>query len=98
MRCMDARVNVRWLSCMLLFAFAAHPQGAGVPAPVHLTAEQDHQRILELLHITSLRRGPDGDPKSPNAANFDESKVAPHLNLPNPLVLDNGKPVTSAEV
>ena len=47
-------------------------------APVNLTSEQDHQRILDLLHITSLRRGPDGDPKSPNAANFDESKVTPY--------------------
>jgi hypothetical protein len=59
---------------------------------VHLTSEQDHQRIMELLHITSLRRGPDGDPKSPHAANFDESKVAPY-SLPDPLRLKNGKPV-----
>ena len=47
------------------------------PPPVHLTADQDHQRTLDLLRITSLRRGPDGDPKSSNAANFDESKVRP---------------------
>jgi hypothetical protein len=53
-----------------------------LPPVVHLTAEQDHQRILDLLHITSLRRGPDGDPKSPNAANFDESKVSPYPPLP----------------
>ena len=53
---------------------------------------------MELLHITSLRRGPDGDPKSPNAANFDESKVSPNLNLPDPLVLKNGKKVTTEEV
>ncbi len=42
--------------------------------PVHLTSEQDHQRLMELLHITELRRGPDGDPKSPNAANVDETR------------------------
>ena len=64
-------------------------------APVHLTSEQDHQRIMDLLHITSLRRGPDGDPKSPNAANVDESKVAPY-SLPDPLRLKNGKKVESA--
>ncbi len=68
----------------------------GAPvAPVHLTSEQDHQRIMDLLHITSLRRGPDGDPKSPNAANVDESKVAPY-SLPDPLRLKNGKKVESA--
>jgi hypothetical protein len=42
---------------------------------------------LDLLHIRSLRRGPDGDPKSPNAANFDESKVSPDLNLHYPKVI-----------
>jgi peptidoglycan/xylan/chitin deacetylase (PgdA/CDA1 family) len=65
--------------------------------PPKLTAEQDHQRILDLLHITSLRRGPDGDPKSPNAANTDESKVPPYT-LPDPLVLNNGKKVTTPEM
>jgi hypothetical protein len=65
---------------------------------VYLTSEQDHQRMLDLLQITSLRRGPDGDPKSPKAANFDESKVAPGLKLPDPLVLKNGERVTTPEV
>jgi hypothetical protein len=68
-----------------------------LPAPVQLTAEQDHQRLLDLLHITVLRRGPDGDPKSPNAANVDESKVPPY-SLPDPLVLKNGKKVTTAKM
>ena len=52
---------------------------------------------MDLLHITSLRRGPDGDPKSPNAANFDESKVTPYA-LPDPLVSNNGKKVKTAKV
>jgi len=52
---------------------------------------------MGLLHITSLRRGPDGNPKSPNAANFDESKVTPY-SLPHPLVLNNGKKVTTAKI
>jgi hypothetical protein len=69
----------------------------GPAAPVHLTAEQDHQRIMDLLHITSLRRGADGDPKSPNAANYDESKAGSDIKLPDPLVLKNGKPVTTAQ-
>ncbi len=76
---------------------AAQATGSNAPAPVHLTSEQDHQRVLDLLHITALRRGPDGDPKSPNAANVDESKVPPYT-LPDPLVLKNGKKVTIAEM
>jgi hypothetical protein len=64
-------------------------------SPVHLTSEQDHQRIMELLRISSLRRGPDGDPKSPDAANFDESKVPPY-SLPDPLILKNGQKVINA--
>jgi peptidoglycan/xylan/chitin deacetylase (PgdA/CDA1 family) len=71
--------------------------GAANPVPpVHLTAEQDHQRMMDLLHITSLRRGADGSPKSPHAANYDESKVAPYT-LPDPLVLKNGKKVKTAK-
>jgi Tol biopolymer transport system component len=65
------------------------------PPPVQLTSEQDHQRIMDLLHIPQLRRGPDGDPQSPNAANFDESKVAPYQ-LPDSLVLNDGRRVRSA--
>jgi hypothetical protein len=67
------------------------------PLLVHLTSEQDHQRILDLLHISSLRRGPDGDPKSANAANFDETKVPPY-SLPDPLQLNNGKEVTTPQM
>jgi len=67
-------------------------------APVQLTAEQDHQRVLDQLHIAALRPAADHDPKSPNAVNYDESKANPYPNLPNPLLLNDGKPVTSAKV
>jgi hypothetical protein len=77
---------------------SAQQVAKSLPGPVHLTAEQDHQRLMDLLHITSLRRGPEGDPKSPNAANYDESKVTPPQNLPDPLKLNNGQPVTSAKM
>jgi hypothetical protein len=66
--------------------------------PVILTAEQDHARILKLLGIDSLRVGPSGDPKAPNAANADESKANPYPNLPDPLVLNNGQKVTSPDI
>lgn len=71
------------------------PPIANAPSPA-LTSEQDHQRIMDLLHIKTLRRGPDGDPKSPNAANVDESKVAPYT-LPDPLTLNSGTKVQTTD-
>jgi hypothetical protein len=62
-----------------------------------LTAAQDHQRLLDLLHITALRPGVSHDETAPNPVNFDESKANPWPNLPNPLVLKDGKPVTTAK-
>jgi hypothetical protein len=70
---------------------------SAAPASTQLTAEQDHQRILDELHITSFRRGADGRPNSPYAANTDESKAALHSRLPDPLVFSNGKPVRTAK-
>jgi peptidoglycan/xylan/chitin deacetylase (PgdA/CDA1 family) len=86
--------------CISLFSnrSGAVPQQStqSVVPPAHLTAEQDHQRLMDLLHITSLRPGPSGDPKALNAANVDESKVPPYT-LPDPLVMKNGKRVTTAD-
>jgi hypothetical protein len=72
------------------------PAVFGQCTPVHLTAEQDHQRTMDLLHIQSLRPPRSSDPKAPNAANFDEAKAGPFSKAPDPLVMNNGKPVTSA--
>src|SRR3954454_23048538 len=53
---------------------------------------------MDLLHITSLRQGADGrNPQAPNAANYDESKANPYPKLPDPLVLNNGKKVSTAK-
>ncbi len=66
-------------------------------APMNLTANQDHQLMMDLLHITSLRRGADGsNPQSPNYQNTDEARANPYPNLPDPLVLKNGQRVTNA--
>lgn len=70
--------------------------GTAPATQVHLTAEQDHLRMMDLLHVTLLRRGADGDPKSPNAANYDESKANPYPILPDPLVLESGSKVTAS--
>lgn len=62
-----------------------------------VTAEEDRKRLLDVLHIETLRRGADGrNQQAPNAANYDESKANPYPNLPDPLVLKNGRRVTTA--
>ncbi len=53
---------------------------------------------MDLLGMKELRRGADSNAKSPHAANYDESKANVYSNLPNPLVLNNGKRVTSSRV
>jgi hypothetical protein len=93
---------------VVLLAFLLQPvkSGAGpgqqeanaVLPPVRLTAEQDHQRTMDLLHITTLRRGADSDRNSPNAANYDEEKAKPDPRLPDPLTSNEGKKVTTAKV
>src|SRR5216683_1513121 len=102
--------SIGWSVALVLWALVvAPPAGATEPAaphdtgtlppPVEMTAQQDHQRIMDLLHITSIRQGADGrNPQAPNAANYDESKANPYPNLPNPLVLNNGKKVATAKM
>ena len=69
-----------------------------LPPPVELTTEQDHQRLMDLLHITSLRAGADGrNAQAANAANYDESKANPYSKLPDPLVLNDGQRVMTPE-
>jgi hypothetical protein len=71
---------------------------APAPAPLELTAQQDHRRMMEALKIESLRRGADGrNPQAPNAANYDEAKANPYPDLPDPLELKSGEKVTSPE-
>jgi hypothetical protein len=62
-----------------------------------MTAEQDRQRTLGLLGIKELRPAPSIDARAPNAANYDESKASVYPKLPDPLVENSGRRVTSAE-
>src|ERR1700761_6486096 len=75
------------------------------PAPtpeqlkIQAGSEADHQQMLDQLHIASLRPGKNGmDPTRPDFANYDESKANPYTSLPDPLTLNDGKKVTSAQV
>jgi hypothetical protein len=76
---------------------AAAAVGMAMLAAAPLTADQDHQRMLGLLHIAQLRPGVDGNnPAAPNAANYDEGKANPYAGLPDALALQDGRRVTSA--
>ena len=60
--------------------------------------EKDQRRLLDLLGIKELRHPADNDPKSPYVTNYEESKAKVYRDLPDPLKLKNGKPVTSAKM
>jgi sialate O-acetylesterase len=85
-------------SCLLVVAVAVSAIASAQSAPpVELTAEQDHRRMLDLLHIEALRPGADPrNPGAPNAPNYDESRANPYPTLPDALTLKNGKRVKSA--
>jgi hypothetical protein len=73
------------------------PQPTATSGPVQLPAAQDHQHMMDILHIAALRPGVAQNGTGPNPVNWDESKANPWPNLPNPLLLNNGKPVKSAK-
>jgi hypothetical protein len=91
-------------ACLTSFAVPANAARQGsrpatAPPPVTMTAQEDHRRMMNLLKISELRPGANGnDPKAPNAANYDESKANPYPRLPDPLTMKNGRKVTSASV
>ncbi len=96
------------LSVVFVICFISGYAVLALQQPRQLTPEQqarqeatrrDHRRMMELLKITSLRPGANpNDPKAPNAVNYDESKATIYPNLPDPLVLKNGRKVTSARM
>jgi hypothetical protein len=71
---------------------------ASAPAPVTFTAEQDQQNMMNQLGIKALRPGPSGNEKAPNHANYDESKANPFPDVPDPLVTNDGKKVTTPQM
>lgn len=83
----------------LLFLFIAtssfaQPSQASRDSIAKLNAS-DHEQMKKLMGITAPNRpGPSGNPDAVNAANRDEGKVNKYV-LPDPLILKNGKKVTS---
>ena len=54
--------------------------------------------MMDQLGIKALRPGPSGNEKAPNHANYDESLANPYPNIPDPLTLNNGQKVTTAQM
>ncbi|MGD0682846.1 MAG: acetylxylan esterase [Terracidiphilus sp.] len=77
---------------------APTPEQLAMRATIDAASRQDHQHMMDLLGIKELRPGASHDPKSPNPTNYDESKANVYPNLPDPLLLKDGKRVTSAKV
>ncbi len=82
----------------------ATPPPPAPPAPtpeqlaIQAASQKDHQRVMDQLGIKELRHGAASDPKSPFAANYDESKADVYTNIPDPLLLNNGKRVTTTKM
>jgi hypothetical protein len=97
-------VNVLYVTLVLLMSvsiFAGQSQRLGNDrwAGIRRLTAEDHQRMMDLLGIKSLRPGRNGmNPQAGNYANYDESKANPYPNLPDPLVLKNGQKVTTAQM
>lgn len=60
--------------------------------------QKDYQTMLDQLNVDSTRPGPSGNPQAPDAANTDEAKASPYTSLPDPLIMKNGKKVTTAQM
>ena len=87
-----------FLTGAVTFQTFAQPNKQAADSIKALT-EQDHQRMMDALHITSLRPGANGsDPNAANAANYDEAKANPYPDLPDPLRLKSGMKVTTASM
>ena len=104
MVCCRLLVLLLVLSAAMRLAGQAAPAARPAPSPEQLAqraaidaaSKQDHRRMMDLLGIKELRHGAGNDPKSPFMANYDESKANVYPTLPDPLLLKNGKRVTTA--
>ena len=67
-------------------------------APVNYSAEQDQKNMMDQLRIKALRPGPSGNEKAPNHANYDEAVANPYPKLPDPLTMNDGQAVTTAQM
>lgn len=96
----------QWVACPLARAQAdtaktattAHAAPPLDRQAILAQAAIEHKREMEMLGIQELRPGADGNPNSAHPANYDESKADVYPTLPDPLLLKNGKRVTTPEM
>ena len=67
------------------------------PAPQNFTTQEDHQNMKDQLGIKTLRPGPSGNESAPNHANYDQSIADPCPILPEILVSNSGKKISTAD-
>jgi hypothetical protein len=72
------------------------PVLAQAPSEIARQSAADHQQMMQQLGITLLRKGPSGDEKAPDHANYDEALANPYPVWPDPLRMKDGSKVTSA--
>jgi len=66
---------------------------------IQAASEKDRRRMMDLVGIKELRPAASHtDPNSPHFANYDESKANIYPSPPDPLVLNDGKRVSSARI
>lgn len=80
----------------VLAVVAAAPVLAQAPSEIARQTEADHQQMMQQLGITQLRKGPSGDEKAPDHANYDDALANPYPVWPDPLRLNDGGKVTTA--
>jgi hypothetical protein len=68
------------------------------PKLTTFTAQEDHANMMMQLGITEVRPGKSGDPTNPNSANYDEAIANPCPELPEILVTEKGKKVTTPDM
>ncbi|MBN2636947.1 MAG: hypothetical protein JXR61_11810 [Prolixibacteraceae bacterium] len=86
------------LSFLLGFAFQLFSQNNQYPPLVTFTTQEDHANMMEQLGIKSVRPGPSGNESAPDHANYDESIANPCPELPELLVTNDGKKVTTEKM
>ncbi len=79
------------LASGLLEPQPATQPGASLPQPIHLTRQEDHARVMQVLGITTIRHGGEVQ-KLP-----DEATANPYPQLPDPLLFTGGTKVTTPD-
>lgn len=81
-----------------LLIFLALAVELSAAEPMTWTTAQDHKNMMEQLGIIRLRPGPSGRAGATNQANYDPAKANPFPVLPDPLMLKDGRKVSTPEM